>query len=183
MAKNRPKPKLLLDSASLRRVLARLARQIGAANTPGNGLVLVGIQTGGVTLAKHLARRLERLWGHTVPLGALDVSMHRDDLHSQMAPVVHATSIPFDLADRAIVLVDDVLFSGRTTRAALDALHDLGRPSRIQLAVLIDRGHRQLPIQADFVGRKVKTTLADRVDVDLGEDETASQVTLCLRSA
>jgi pyrimidine operon attenuation protein/uracil phosphoribosyltransferase len=125
----------------------------------------VGIQRGGVPLAEKLSRLLAEIWKHTVPTGHLDVSMHRDDLGQRAAPNVLPTVIPFDISGKTVVLVDDVLFSGRTIRAAMDSLNDFGRPKRIQLAVLIDRGHRELPIKADFVGKNVPTSLNVKIIV------------------
>jgi pyrimidine operon attenuation protein/uracil phosphoribosyltransferase len=139
-------------------------------------VVLVGIQTGGVHLARQLAAHLRRTWRQAVPLGQLDVAMHRDDLDRRLAPTVHPTSIPFDVTGQEVILVDDVLCSGRTARAALDALNDLGRPRRVQLAVLVDRPHRELPIQADFVGAALSTRPADRVDVQLVDGNGGSRV-------
>jgi pyrimidine operon attenuation protein/uracil phosphoribosyltransferase len=170
--------RVLLDAGSIAQAVQRMAREIAARNPPGSDLVLVGIQTGGEQLARQLAHQLAALWGGAVPVGQLDISMHRDDLDQRLAPKVYPTAIPFDIADKTVVLVDDVLFSGRTTRAALDALNDLGRPRRIQLAVLIDRGHRELPIDADFVGATIETAAADRVDVQWGGDPGAAKVVL-----
>src|SRR5205085_6555072 len=130
----------------------------------------VGVQRGGIFLAERLGAILKNIWGEAVPVGSLDVSMHRDDVGKQLAPKIHPTVIPFDLNDRTVVLVDDVLFSGRTTRAAMDALNDFGRPRRIQLAVLVDRGHRELPIKADFVGKIVPTSTNERIEVRLKEE-------------
>jgi len=178
MAKVSSPSRVLMNVAAVRRALARIARAITRLNPASREVVLVGIQTGGVRLAQALASRLQAIWRHPVAVGQLDVSMHRDDLDQQIAPVVHATSIPFDVTGRTVVLVDDVLFSGRTIRAALDALNDLGRPKRTQLAVLIDRGHRELPIKADFVGKTVATRLADRIDVDFTEANGTPRVTL-----
>ena len=128
------------------------------------------VPRGGVHLAHRLGKALQTIWSHAVPVGSIDVSMHRDDLSQHAAPTIHPTVLPFDLNKKTVVLVDDVLFSGRTTRAALDALHDFGRPERIQLCVLIDRGHRQLPIKADFVGKSVTTTLQERINVNFREE-------------
>jgi len=150
-------------------VLTRIGHEIAERNDDGQSVVLVGVQRGGIHLANRLGEILKNIWGHPVPVGSLDVSMHRDDLGRQPVPKVHPTVIPFDLHDRTVVLVDDVLFSGRTTRAAMDALNDFGRPRRIQLAVLIDRGHRQLPIKADFVGKNVPTSMNEQIDVQLQE--------------
>jgi len=128
------------------------------------------VQRGGVHLARRLANILNGIWGHAVPVGTVDVSMHRDDLDEHVAPKVHPTEITFDINKKTVVLVDDVLFSGRTTRAALDALNDFGRPARVQLAVLVDRGHRELPIKADFIGKNVPTGANERIDVHLKEE-------------
>src|SRR5216117_1734971 len=166
-----PEPTIILDTGALRRALARIAHEIAERNESSAEVVLVGIQRGGVHLAARLTGFLSGIWGHAVPVGSLDVGMHRDDLGRQVAPRIHPTVIPFDITGRTVVLVDDVLFSGRTTRAALDALNDFGRPKRIQLAVLIDRGHRELPIKADFVGKNVPTSLGERINVRLQELE------------
>lgn len=168
----------LLDAQAIQRALSRIAHEIVERNEQSSGVVLVGIQRGGVLLAQRLAAILGGIWGHPVPVGALDVSMHRDDLDQRVAPPVQPTLIPFDVTGKTVVLVDDVLFSGRTIRAAMDALNDFGRPTRIQLAVLVDRGHRELPIKADFVGRIVPTALAEQVQVKLSEDAGEDQVLL-----
>jgi pyrimidine operon attenuation protein / uracil phosphoribosyltransferase len=173
-----PEPTIILDTAALRRALARIAHEIAERNESSTEVVLVGVQRGGVHLARRLASLLEGIWDHPVPVGSLDIAMHRDDLDQQMAPKIHPTVISFDITGKTIVLVDDVLFSGRTTRAALDALNDLGRPKRIQLAVLVDRGHRELPIKADFVGKNVPTALSERINVHLGEAEGKDAVYL-----
>jgi pyrimidine operon attenuation protein/uracil phosphoribosyltransferase len=178
MAKTSPAPRLLLNVAGVHRALARIARAIVKLNPGAPDLVLVGIQTGGVSLALDLAQRLQSAWGRPIPVGKLDVSMHRDDLDRHLAPPVHPTAIPCDVTGKTVVLVDDVLFSGRTIRAALDALNDFGRPQRTQLAVLIDRGHRELPIRADFVGKTVATSPADRIEVSYAEPNGATSVTL-----
>jgi pyrimidine operon attenuation protein/uracil phosphoribosyltransferase len=170
-----PDSPVILNAAAIHRVLTRVAHEIAEANESSSDVVLVGIPRGGVPLAKRLGELLSAIWGQPVPTGSLDVSMHRDDLDQRAAPNVQPTIIPFDVSGKTVVLVDDVLFSGRTIRAALDALNDFGRPRRIQLAVLIDRGHRELPIKADFVGKNVPTSLAESVSVRLremgGEDE------------
>lgn len=157
-----------MDTAAIQDAVARMAEEIVRSNPNGVDLLLIGIQTGGVQLARQLREHLARRGATPADVGQLDVSMHRDDLDERPAPRVHPTSIPFDISGKNVVLVDDVLFSGRTTRAALDALHDLGRPRRIQLAVLVDRGHRELPIEADFVGATIVTAPEDRVNVELG---------------
>ena len=161
---------IVMSPQGVQRALTRIAHEIAERNDDDSLVMLLGIQKGGVHLARRLAQLLESIWKHPVPAGALDVSMHRDDLDQRMTPEVHPTSIPGDITGKIIVLVDDVLFSGRTTRSALDALNHCGRPRRIQLAVLIDRGHRELPIRADFVGRNVPTTLGQQVTVRLAEE-------------
>ncbi len=166
-----PEPILILNASAVERALTRIAHEIAERNDLSAEVVLVGVQRGGVHLARRLGSRLEGIWGHPVPAGSLDVGMHRDDLDQQMAPRLHPTVIPFNVTGKTVVLVDDVLFSGRTTRAALDALNDFGRPRRVQLAVLIDRGHRELPIKADFVGKNVPTALAERINVRLQESD------------
>jgi len=163
------KATLILDAPALQRAITRIAHEVAERNETSADVVLVGIQTGGVLLAGRLATLLAGIWGHSVPIGSLDVSMHRDDLQGRLTPNVYPTVIPFDVTARTVVLVDDVLFSGRTTRAAMDALNDFGRPKRIQLAVLIDRGHRELPIKADFVGKNVPTALTEKIRVQLAE--------------
>ena len=169
---------LLLNSITLRRTIARMAHEIAERNPASQEVAVVGIQAGGISLAKRLAVQLELIYGHPVPAGLLDAALHRDDLDQRTAPLLKPTSIPFDVNGRTIVLVDDVLFSGRTTRAALDALHDFGRPRRVQLAVLVDRGHREVPIRADFVGKNVPTSLNQRVEVSFAEDGGNDTVTL-----
>ncbi len=169
---------LILNATAIQRALTRIAHEIAERNDASREVVLVGIQRGGVSLARRLGPLLGSIWGQPVPIGTLDVSMHRDDLANRMAPDVQPTSIPFDVTARTVVIVDDVLYSGRTTRAALDALNDFGRPSRIQLAVLVDRGHRELPIKADFVGKNVPTARGESIVVRLSEDGGAEEVVL-----
>ena len=164
-----PERTLILNAATIHRVLTRIAHEIAERNDSGQAVVVVGLQRGGIHLAERIGALLQGIWGHPVPVGRLDVNMHRDDLGRQAAPDVHPTVMPFDIHDKTVVLVDDVLFSGRTTRAAMDALNDFGRPRRIQLAVLIDRGHRELPIKADFVGKNVPTAAHELIDVQLKE--------------
>ena len=158
-------PVILLNAQAIHRALTRIAHEIAERNEEHADIVLVGIQRGGVPLAERLGAVLAGIWNHPVPTGQLDVSMHRDDLDRRAAPNVHPTVIPFDITGKTVVLVDDVLFSGRTIRAAMDALNDFGRPRRIQLAVLIDRGHRELPIKADFVGKNVPTSPVEKIVV------------------
>jgi pyrimidine operon attenuation protein / uracil phosphoribosyltransferase len=169
---------VILDAAAMQRALTRIAHEIAERNENGLEVVLTGIPVGGDHLAKRLGKILSELWGHAVPVGILDVSMHRDDLDRRAAPTVHPTVIPFDVTGKTVVLVDDVLFSGRTTRAAMDALNDFGRPKKIQLAVVIDRGHRELPIKADFVGKNVPTADGEKIRVRLVENDGVDEVVL-----
>jgi pyrimidine operon attenuation protein / uracil phosphoribosyltransferase len=174
-----PPSTVVLNAAALQRALTRIAHEIAERNEYSAEVALVGIQRGGVFLARRLAATLAGIWNHAVPLGELDVSMHRDDLDDHASTIhVLPTVIPFDITGKTVILVDDVLFSGRTTRAALDALNDFGRPKRIQLAVLVDRGHRELPIKADFVGKNVPTASRERINVRFKEEGGADEVTL-----
>jgi len=161
---------LILNAQAIHRVLTRIAHEIAERNDQSQSVAIVGVQRGGIHLADRLGNLLKTIWSHPVPVGQIDVNMHRDDLHEHAAPVIRPTVMPFDLNGKTVVLVDDVLCSGRTIRAALDALNDFGRPRRVQLAVLIDRGHRELPIKADFVGKNVPTAVNERVDVQLKEE-------------
>lgn len=162
--------KILLSPAVVKRALDRIAHEIAERNEHHRDLIVVGIQRGGIHLAGRLAKALSEIWSQAVPVGVVDVSMHRDDLHQQPAREMHPTSLPGDITGKTVVLVDDVIYSGRTTRAALDALSDIGRPERVQLAVLIDRGNRQLPIKPDFVGKVVPTGPEEHIAVRLKED-------------
>ena len=171
-----PEPTLVLDATAMQRALTRIAHEIVERNETGSDVVVVGIQRGGVPLGQRLSGLLAGIWGQPVPTGRLDVSMHRDDLSRRAAPNVQPTVIPFDVTGKTVVLVDDVLFSGRTIRAAMDALNDFGRPRRIQLAVLIDRGHRELPVKADFVGKNVPTAPTESVRVRLAETAGVDEV-------
>jgi pyrimidine operon attenuation protein/uracil phosphoribosyltransferase len=164
-----PESTLILNAAALQRALTRIAHEIAERNDNSAEVVLIGIQRTGVELAERLGKILAEIWKHPVPNGSLDVNLHRDDLGQRISPNLHPTVIPFDVNGKTVVLVDDVLFSGRTTRAAMDALNDFGRPRRIQLAVLVDRGHRELPIKADFVGKNVPTALTENIRVQLTE--------------
>ncbi len=168
-----PESTVILDATAIQRALTRIAHEIAERNEPSTDVVLIGIPTAGVPLAQRLGKILAEIWKHPVPAGSLDVSMHRDDLDQRAAPKIHPTEIPFDVNGKTVVLVDDVLFSGRTTRAALDALNDFGRPKKIQLAVLVDRGHRELPIKADFVGKNVPTAHDEKISLLLTESGAA----------
>ena len=167
----------VLDAASIERSLTRIAHEILERNKGLPGLGIVGVQTRGVPLARRLAATLGAIEGTPPPVGVLDINLYRDDL-SRIAdhPVLRRTEIPFEIDDATIVLVDDVLYTGRTVRAALDAVMDLGRPRAIQLAVLVDRGHRELPVRADFVGKNVPTAPSERVDVLLKETDGRDEV-------
>ncbi len=160
----------LLDERDLGRSLSRLAHQIVEDTTENCSLALVGIHSGGVTLAHRLAREIQAVEGDPPPVGEVDITLYRDDLYTGLEkPVLGDTRIPFQLTGATVVLVDDVLFTGRTVRAAVDMLMDYGRPAVIRLAVLVDRGHRELPIAADYVGRRIETAKSDRVQVHLVE--------------
>ncbi len=167
----------VLDAGEIRRALTRIAHEVLERNKGAGDLVLLGIPTRGVPLARRLGRRLAEIEGHDVPVGSLDVTMYRDDLRSQPVRTPYPTTVPDGgVDDRVVVLVDDVLFSGRTIRAALDALNDLGRPRAVRLAVLVDRGHRELPIRADHVGKNLPTSLSERVRVEVAELDGADEV-------
>jgi pyrimidine operon attenuation protein/uracil phosphoribosyltransferase len=169
----------VLDAASIDRSMSRIAHEILERNKSLRGIGLVGVQTRGVPLARRLAERLGAIEGVAPPVGVLDINLYRDDL-SRIAdhPILRRTEIPYDLDDAIVILVDDVLFTGRTVRAALDALMDLGRPRQIQLAVLVDRGHRELPVRADFVGKNLPTAETERVDVRLTETDGEDEVVI-----
>ena len=169
---------ILLDQTGIARALTRIAHEILEKNKGTEGLVLVGIRTGGDHLAKDIQRRIYDFEGVELPIGAIDITMYRDDIGLRSAPEMHSTDIPFCLDGKRVVLVDDVLYTGRTIRAALDALMDLGRPRCIQLAVLIDRGHRELPIRADYAGRNVPTSADEKVDVQFTDEGVARCVRL-----
>jgi len=165
---------VILNAAAIHRALTRIAHEIAERNETSNEVVLVGIPMIGDDLAKRLSSILAGIWGHAVPVGILDVTLHRDDLGQRTAPTIFPTVIPFDVTGKTVVLVDDVLFTGRTTRAAMDALNDFGRPRKIQLAALVDRGHRELPIKADFVGKNIPTALSEKIRVRLTESGAAA---------
>ncbi len=169
----------LMDAQEINRALTRVAHEIIEKNHGIANVALVGIRTGGVYLAKRLAKKLQEIEGTAVPVGELDITLYRDDLNARKEhPVLRKTDIPFDITDLKVILVDDVLFTGRTIRAAMDGLIDLGRPGEIQLAVLVDRGHRQLPIKATYVGKNLPTALEESVEVYLEEAGTPDRVVL-----
>ncbi|AQA15105.1 bifunctional pyr operon transcriptional regulator/uracil phosphoribosyltransferase PyrR [Streptomyces samsunensis] len=174
----------VLEAPDIARVLTRIAHEIVERAKGADDVVLLGIPTRGVFLARRLAARLEEITGRPgrIPVGSLDITMYRDDLRLRPARALARTEIPDDGIDgRLVVLVDDVLFSGRTIRAALDALGDIGRPRAVQLAVLVDRGHRELPIRADYVGKNLPTSLRETVKVQLTEEDGRDSVLLGLR--
>jgi len=167
----------VMDEKSMKQALRRIAHEIIEHNKGTENIVLIGIHTRGVPLSKRMQEYLKEIEGTDIPLGILDITLYRDDLierHDQ--PVVHTTEVPFDLTGKHVIVIDDVLFTGRTIRSAMDALIDLGRPASIQLAVLIDRGHRELPIRADYVGKNVPSSRSELVEVKLLEIDQEDRV-------
>ncbi|MGG3842443.1 bifunctional pyr operon transcriptional regulator/uracil phosphoribosyltransferase PyrR [Anoxybacillus kestanbolensis] len=172
---------IVLDEQAIRRALTRIAHEIIERNKGIDGCVLIGIKTRGIYLAKRLAERIEQIEGTSIPVGELDITLYRDDLTVKTAerePLVKGTDVPFSVTNQKVILVDDVLFTGRTVRAAMDAVMDLGRPAQIQLAVLVDRGHRELPIRADFVGKNIPTSSSEMIVVELKEVDDIDQVSI-----
>jgi pyrimidine operon attenuation protein/uracil phosphoribosyltransferase len=170
---------VLMDSEGIRRALTRISHEIVEKNKGVENIVLVGIRTRGVPIAERLADNIEKIEGQKPPVGVLDITLYRDDLSTlAYQPMVRPTELPVDITGKTVVLVDDVLYTGRTIRAALDAIIDNGRPKTIQLAVLIDRGHRELPIRADFVGKNVPTSSKEAISVQLQSTDEAEQVML-----
>lgn len=168
---------IVLSDEDIRRAVVRIAHEIVENNRGAQNLVFIGMRTRGVPLARRLAAAIAEFEGEDVPVGALDIGLHRDDLAERGASVlIHPSDIPTDIRGRRVVLVDDVLYTGRSIRAALDALIDYGRPERIQLAVLVDRGHRELPIRADYVGKNIPTSRSDDVVVMLRETDGEDRV-------
>ena len=170
---------VLMDGEAIRRSLVRISHEIVEKNKGVENIVLVGIRTRGVPIAERLAEAIEKIEGERPPVGVLDITLYRDDLSTlDYQPVVRTTELPVDISGKIVVLVDDVLYTGRTIRAALDAVIDMGRPTTIQLAVLIDRGHRELPIRADFVGKNVPTSSHEVVSVQLESVDGAEKVVI-----
>jgi len=171
--------KELLNKEDIERAIMRMAHEITEKNKGVRSLCLIGIQRGGVHLARRLAMKLREIGGRKIPVGALDIALYRDDINVRKEqPVVRRTEVPCEINNKKVVLVDDVLYTGRSIRAAMDAVMDLGRPSAIQLAVLVDRGHRELPIKADFVGKNVPTSLEETVTVQFLEEGLDDRVVL-----
>ena len=171
----------IMDRDAIGRALARIAHEVLERNGGADDVRLVGIQTRGVPLAHRLAARIVEFEGAKTPVASLDINLYRDDLQERSRPSVRPTEIPFSIKDKKVVLVDDVLFTGRTIRAALDALNDFGRPRQVQLAILLDRGHRELPIRADYVGRNIPTGWDEMVKVRLVECDGRDEVVLTKR--
>lgn len=172
------RPRTVLDETEIARSVTRITHEILERNLDASNLVLLGIPTRGVPLARRIADRMSDVEDREIEAGSLDVTMFRDDLRFKPARALERTHVPDDIDDKVVVLIDDVLFSGRTIRAALDALGELGRPTAVQLAVLVDRGHRQLPIRADYVGKNLPTSLSERVRVHIAEHDGTDRVTI-----
>lgn len=170
-----------MNAADLQRALARVSHEILERNRGSADLVLVGIHTRGVPLSRRLAQNIQSFEGSAIPLAELDINLYRDDLQARSSPVVKPTRFPVDIGGKTVVLVDDVLFTGRTVRAALDALNDVGRPRQVQLVALIDRGHRELPLRADYVGKNIPTSLEEQVKVRLTETDGQDEAVLVRR--
>jgi pyrimidine operon attenuation protein/uracil phosphoribosyltransferase len=171
----------IMNTDDIRRALTRVSHEILEHNRGIEDLVIVGIQTRGVTLAHRLSKNIEEYEGNQVPVAELDISLYRDDLQHRSRPVIKPTSFPVDIRDKKVVLVDDVLYTGRTIRAAMDAMNDFGRPQQIQLAILLDRGHRELPIRADYIGKNIPTSLEEQVKVRLAEIDGVDEVAILRR--
>ena len=173
---------VIMDETAVNRAMTRIAHEILERNEGCEDLALVGIVTRGDLLAKKLVEEIKEIEGVDVPLGSLDISFYRDDYATNFAPAIHATNIPFSVDGKRVVLVDDILYTGRTIRAALDAVMDLGRPSRIELAVLVDRGHRELPLRPDYIGKNLPTARDERVFVRLTEVDGEDSVNIQARN-
>ena len=178
-----PTARLLLDAAAIERALKRIAHEIIERNPEPGRLAIIGVPSRGVVVAERLAAFVEQFGGSGVETGVVDISMHRDDLARRPVPAIVPTRLPYDLENRTLILADDVAFTGRTCRAAMDALADFGRPAKIQYAVLIDRGHRELPIRADYVGKNVPTSLVERVYVRFSATNSATADAVWLGTA
>jgi pyrimidine operon attenuation protein/uracil phosphoribosyltransferase len=173
------KSTLIMDAKTIERALTRIAHEIVEKNKGAENMAIIGIQNRGAYLAERIAKLIEKIEGVAVPVGLMDITLYRDDVQTKLEqPVVQKTDIMFDVKDKAIILVDDVLFTGRTVRAALDQIIDFGRPRHIHLAVLVDRGHRELPIRADYVGKNIPTAREDRVKVKIEEVDGEDSVSV-----
>ncbi|MGY3750339.1 bifunctional pyr operon transcriptional regulator/uracil phosphoribosyltransferase PyrR [Vagococcus acidifermentans] len=163
--------KEIIDGTTMKRALTRITYEIIERHNGIEDIVLVGVKTRGIFIANRIANRLKQLEGVSVPVGELDITLYRDDQHqvSSDEPELHSSNVPVDITDKEVILVDDVIFTGRTIRAALDAIMDIGRPKKISLAVLVDRGHRELPIRADYVGKNIPTSMKEQIIVDMEE--------------
>ncbi|XKE77610.1 bifunctional pyr operon transcriptional regulator/uracil phosphoribosyltransferase PyrR [Cytobacillus firmus] len=172
---------IVLDDQAIRRALTRIAHEIIEKNKGIENCILIGIRTRGIYLANRLAEKIEQIEGAKIEVGELDITLYRDDLTKKtenQEPLVKGSDVPKDINDQKVILIDDVLYTGRTVRAALDALIDIGRPSQIQLAVLVDRGHRELPIRADYVGKNIPTSSSEKIVVELKEVDENDQVSI-----
>lgn len=172
---------VVLDEQAIRRALTRIAHEVIEKNKGIENLVLVGIKTRGIYIAQRLAKRIEKIEEKAIPVGDIDITLYRDDLSKKTQneePLVRGSDIPVDITNKKVILVDDVLYTGRTVRAALDAIMDIGRPASIQLAVLVDRGHRELPIRADYVGKNIPTSSSEKILVELSEIDEIEQVSI-----
>lgn len=169
---------LVMDSNGMNRAITRIAHEILEKNRGAENLALVGVRNRGIFFAQRLAEKIKEIEKVELPVGSLDVTFYRDDVAVYSNPKIYKTEIPFDVADKTIILVDDVLFTGRTTRASMDAIMDFGRPAAIQLAVMIDRGHRELPIRADYIGKNLPTALKERVQVNVAEADGEDSVVI-----
>lgn len=172
---------VVLDEQAISRALTRIAHQIIEKNKGIDDSILVGIRTRGIYLAERLAAKIEEIEGKSIPVGEIDITLYRDDLSKKtdnQEPLVKGSDIPVEISDKKVILVDDVLYTGRTVRAGLDALMDIGRPAVIQLAVLVDRGHRELPVRADYVGKNVPTSSDEKIVVELSEVDQVDQVSI-----
>ena len=175
----KPKSTLIMDAKTIERALTRIAHEIVEKNRGAENMAIIGIQNRGAYLAERIAKLIEKIEGVAVPVGLMDITLYRDDVQTKLEqPVVQKTEIMFDVKDKVIILVDDVLYTGRTVRAALDQIIDFGRPRHIHLAVLVDRGHRELPIRADYVGKNIPTARDDRVNVKIKEVEGEDSVSV-----
>lgn len=176
------KKKTVLDQSAINRALTRIAHEIVERNKGGEDLVLVGIKTRGVPLTKRLQEKIKQIEAIEVPYGELDITLYRDDLQTELRDAeLIATNIAADIKNKTLILIDDVLYTGRTVRAAMDAVMDIGRPAQIQLAVLIDRGHRELPIRADYVGKNIPTSKEEVIVVQLAEQDKEDEVSLYIK--